>query len=160
MPAPIYCIDTNIIVILERYMPGDVHVGVWEQLEDLIREGRAQMPREAYEELTRVDDGCAAWAMNQDGFVKNPLDPAIIDVVGQITRAHPGWVQDRTNAADPWIVAHAKVDSNIIVTDERRKGPGSVPDRNLKIPNVADEHQVRCVDFNTMARDEGWRFTR
>lgn len=158
MPAPVvYCIDTNIVVILERYMPSDVHVGVWEQMEDLIRQGRAHMPREAYEELTKVDDGCATWALGQNGFVEDPTDSAIT-VVGQITQAHPGWVQDRTNAADPWLVAHASVGGYVIVTDERRKGPGIVPDKNLKIPNVADEHQVQCINLNDVARAERWRF--
>ena len=155
-----YCIDTNVIVILQRYMPSDVHVGVWEQFEELISQGRAFLPREAFNELTHVDDGCAEWALSQRGFVEETVDPAIITVVTKITHAHPGWVQDRTNGADPWVIAHAAAGGHVIVTDERRKGAGVVPDKNLKIPNVADEHRVTCMDFNTLARTEGWRFTR
>lgn len=154
--GPVYCIDTNIIVILERYLPSDVHPGIWRQMEDLITEGRAHIPREAFEELTRVDDGCATWATGQEGFVEEPTDVHVIAVAG-ITSAHPGWVQDRTNAADPWVVAHAEVGGYVIVTDERPKGPG-VSDRNLKIPNVAGEFGLTCINLNDLARAEGWRF--
>lgn len=154
--AAIYCIDTNIIVILERYMPADVHVGVWQEMSALIAAGRARIPREAYEELTHVDDGCASWALGQAGFVEE-ADTSQILVASEITQAHPDWVQDRRNAADPWVVAHAKAGGYVIVTDERRKGPGVI-DRNLKIPNVADEHGVSCLNLNDLARAEGWTF--
>lgn len=154
--GPVYCIDTNIIVILERYMPSDVHPGIWGQMEELIAEGRAYMPREAFDELTRVDDGCATWATAQTGFVEDPTGGHVL-TVAQITATHPGWVQDRTNAADPWIVAHAKVGGYVIVTDERPKGPGVI-DRNLKIPNVAAELGLTCINLNDLARNEGWRF--
>lgn len=154
--GPVYCIDTNIIVILERYMPSDVHVGVWQEMETLIASGRAHMPREAYEELTHVDDGCATWCLGQNGFVEQP-EADHVTLVARITQAHPDWVRDRTNAADPWVVAHAAIGGYVIVTDERPKGPGVI-DRNLKIPNVASEHGLRCINLNDLARAEGWTF--
>lgn len=155
----VYGFDANIIITLERYMPSDVHPGVWEQLEDLIADGRGKMPREVYEELTHADDGCAAWAAARAGFIEEPQDPAIIAVASEITCAHPGWVRERKNAADPWLVAHARVGGYSIVTNERRRGPG-VTDPKLGIPNVADEHGVLCVTFNDLARAEGWQFHR
>src|SRR5665647_2068468 len=103
--GPVYCFDTNTIVILERYLPSDVHVGVWEQLEDLIAEGRGRLPREVYDELTRVDDGCATWASAQAGFVEETQASEIITVATAITQAHPGWVRERKNAADPWLLS-------------------------------------------------------
>jgi hypothetical protein len=77
--------------------------------------------------------------------------------VAIITERHPDWVQERANAADPFIIAHAATHDRVIVTQERRRGTG-VTDRNLRIPNVADEEGVHSLNFNELARREGWRF--
>ena len=95
------------------------------------------MNREAYEELVNVDDECAPWARAQDGFVLDTTDDELA-VVDSITRDHTGWIQESKNAADPFVIAQAVEQELVIVTFERRKGPGT-EDHNLKIPNVADE---------------------
>jgi len=43
------------------------------------------------------------------------------------------------------------------VTEERRKGPNT-QNHNLRIPNVADEYQVKTIDFFTFIRHQGWSF--
>lgn len=155
--GPTYCIDTNIVVFMQRRLPRDIYPGVWDQMEALIVSGRAIMPADAHRELGRVDDGCFEWATNRPGFVEEP-DTAAFALVDQITGAHPDWVSERVNEADPWVIAHACVGGYVVVTDERRKGPGTA-DHNLKIPNVADEHDLHTMPFNEMARAEGWVFT-
>jgi hypothetical protein len=77
--------------------------------------------------------------------------------VAQIAAEHPGWVQGQLNEADPFVIAHAKAESSTVVTEESRKGPGTV-DKNLKIPNVADEHRVEVLKFFDYVRREGWSF--
>ena len=151
-----YTVDTNIIVTLNREQPRDVYRSVWEALEALIAEGRCVMNRGAYEELREVDDECAPWARTQGNFV---VETALEELaaVDAITSAHPDWVQERKNAADPFIVAQAAEQELVIVTGERRRGSG-VEDRNLRIPNVADEWDVECVTFTELARREGWVF--
>ena len=151
-----YTIDTNIIVTLNREQPRDIYPSVWEALERLIADGRCMMNREAFEELQEVDDECAPWARAQPNFIVDTThgELAVVDV---ITSDHPGWVQDRKNAADPFIVAQAAENERVIVTGERRKGPGT-EDRNLRIPNVADEWGVECLTFQELARREGWKF--
>lgn len=78
-------------------------------------------------------------------------------MVSQIASHHPGWVQESKNAADPFVIAHAVESGLVVVTLERRKGPG-VEDHNLKIPNVAEEWQVDCIDFKALSRRAGWVF--
>ena len=46
-----FSIDTNIIINMNRDMPRDIRVGIWDALEALIAESRAEMIREAQEEL-------------------------------------------------------------------------------------------------------------
>lgn len=157
--SAVYIIDTNIIIHMNDRMPRDVHPGVWEAMEELIAAQRAIMPRMAYDELEGVSDECAPWAKQQPGFIQDANDSQVITVQA-ISVAHPGWVQERKNAADPWIVAcGANTKDAVIVTDERLKGPGVI-DSNLKIPNVAVEYGVEYCNFNDLSRREGWTFTR
>jgi hypothetical protein len=69
----------------------------------------------------------------------------------------PGWVEEQQNAADPWLVAHCAEHGRLVVTQERRKGLGTAS-KNMKIPNVADVYGVDCINFNGLARAEGWSF--
>lgn len=115
------------------------------------------MPQEVRIELGGVEDTCVEWAESLDGFIQQTT-LAEIKIVERITTRHPGWVTPRENAADPFVIAHAAVFGHVIVTDERRKGPGTLA-HNLGIPNVADEYDVECLTFVDLARREGWRFT-
>ncbi|AWE42784.1 hypothetical protein DDD63_08550 [Actinobaculum sp. 313] len=74
-----------------------------------------------------------------------------------MARAHPGWVTETKNEADPHIIAHAKTDGLALVTEEKRKGP-NVSDKNQSIPNVADEYGVRCIGFFEFLRMQKWSF--
>lgn len=151
-----YTFDTNIVVTLNREQPRDIYESVWAAFEGLIAEGRGVMNREAYEELVHVDDECAPWAKAQADFVQDTTDTELA-VVDTITSDHPDWVQDTKNAADPFIIAQAVECDLVVVTFERPKGPGAA-DHNLKIPNVASEWGIDCVDFRELARREGWVF--
>ncbi len=156
MTNDVYVVDTSVIVTMHQTTPRDIYPSVWQQFESLVLEGRAFMPREAYEELEQVDDDLAPWAKALSGFVVDATQDEVMRVAA-ITRRHPDWVQERQNAADPFLVAHAAVHGRVLVTQERRRGPG-VADRNLKIPNVADEEGVECLTTHDVARREGWVF--
>lgn len=151
-----YCIDTNIVVDLNRRMPRDVYPGPWDALELLIEAKQACMPQDVYLELEHVDDKCAPWAKGLAEFVRVPTVDEVL-LVHDITSQFDGWVSEKKNAADPWVIAHAVVHEHLIVTDERRRGPGAQV-HNLTIPNVASAFDVDCLSFVDLARREGWRF--
>jgi Domain of unknown function (DUF4411) len=151
-----YMIDTMVVINLHRILPRDVWPSVWDRVEKLVADGRGFTLRQVIEELEKVDDECGPWAKGLDGFVMDAEEPEI-RLVSQITKDHPGWVQEGSNDADPWVIAHAAVHACYVVTEERAKGPGT-PDEKLKIPNVAAEHNVECMNFNDLARREGWVF--
>lgn len=152
----LFVIDTNVLVLMKRYTPRDLHPSIWEAMEKLVRDGRILMPRDVLEELDRVEDELAPWAKRQDGFVEEPTE-ADIEIVTEISDTYPLWVDGQQNAADPWVIAHAYRLGAIVVTDERAKGPGA-PQKNLKIPNVAAPYGVRCITLNELGRLEGWQF--
>ncbi|RIK10762.1 MAG: hypothetical protein DCC49_02230 [Acidobacteria bacterium] len=143
---------------LGRVYPRDVFPGVWESIETLVVEGRAVIPREVLDELERHDPDAYEWAKGLDDFVVEPDDHEIA-IVAEIAENHPDWVQGRKNAADPFVVANASGHGRIVVTHERRRGPG-VLDHNLGIPNVADEYDLECISLQELARREQWQFKR
>lgn len=143
---------------LGQRLPRDVFPGVWESIEVLVLEGRAVLPRIVLDELERHDPYCHSWAKALQGFVVD-ADEQEVAVVAAIAIAHPGWVQGKKNAADPFLIANAAVHGRIVVTHEKRAGPAAL-DHNLAIPNVADEHSVECLVLHEIARRENWRFTR
>ena len=109
-------------------------------------------------ELKRGGDDLHKWAKDLSGFVC-AVSGTELTTVADIARAHPGWVQGQLNEADPFIIAHAKAEPSVIVTEENRKGPNT-DDKNQKIPNIADEHSVATMKFFDYMRANGWAFTR
>lgn len=154
--SDLYALDTSTLVTVNREMPKDIHVSLWDAIEELITDGRLYMPRDAFEELGRVDDDLVRWAKSFDGFVVDPTDAEVLTVTG-ISARYTGWVEEQQNAADPWLIAHCLEFSRVLVTQERPKGPGAIA-KNMKIPNVAAAYGVECTNFNGLARAEGWSF--
>lgn len=151
-----FTIDSSVLITLARELPRDVHRSAWARLEELIVSGQAFLPKQASVELQRGSDHLSSWIKTFPGFV---VEAAVeeIAVVAQIAQDHPDWVQEQQNEADPWMIANGHVFDRVVVTQERRKGPGTA-DRNLKIPNVADRWDVTCMNFNELARSQSWSF--
>lgn len=108
------------------------------------------------DELARGGDELHEWARKYDGFVCDVTQDEVA-IVTEISRLFPGWVQGDFNAADPWLVAHATVESREIVTEEKMAGPGVI-DKNQKVPNVAQRMGIDSVSFFGLARSESWSF--
>lgn len=151
-----YTLDANIFINMERLYPREFFSSLWESMERAVLEGDVCVCEVALSELERGEDDLAPWVKGVPGFVCKTTDDELV-TVAEIAQAHPEWVQGQKNNGDPFVVAHAKTDGLIIVTEETRKGPGT-SDKNQKIPNIADEHGVICIKFFEFLRARGWRF--
>ncbi len=151
-----YTLDTNILIGLSQRYPRDIFPGVWEQLEGLVSAGQSCICEAVLREVDRGGDELHGWAKNLPRFVCTTTDEEL-KTVAEIGIKHPTWVQGQINEADPFIVAHAKTEGSIVVTEEKRKGPGT-DDKNQKIPNVAEEQNVPTMNFLDFLRSLGWRF--
>lgn len=151
-----YVLDSSCLVKLNREQPVDLYPSVWQRIEELIRAGRAVLPKEAKREIDKKDDALKEWVKDWPGLVLDESDQDLV-VVSQISAAHPTWVRGAKNAADPFIIAAAVVRSAVVVTDERWAGRGT-DERNLRLPNIAAEHSVECIGFTELVRREQWRF--
>jgi hypothetical protein len=151
-----YTLDSNILIGLVQRYPRDIFPAMWENIESSVHEGDSCICEAILREVYRGGDDLHTWAKNLDGFVCAVTDEELASVA-EIAAAHPEWVQGQVNEADPFVIAHAKAENSIIVTEENRKGPNT-QDRNQKIPNVADEHGVKTIKFLNYVRKQGWQF--
>ena len=150
-----FVIDSSVLIAFERNQPRDIYSTLWDRFEVLLRSGDAAVPREAVTELGRGTDDLVDW-VKKTGSVYE-ADDAVIAVVAQISRRHPGWVRETKNAADPFIIATAKILDAVIVTNERSRNPATV-DANMKIPQVAAEFGVSAITTNDLFRQLHWQF--
>jgi Domain of unknown function (DUF4411) len=151
-----FTLDSNILINLNRTYPRDVFGSVWDRLEDSVTLGDTCICEAVLQEIHRGGDDLHSWAKNLLGLVC-PTTSQEMETVLEIAGAHPEWVRGPVNGADPFVVAHAKAESSVLVTEENRAGAG-VAERNQKIPNIADEHGVQCIKFLSFVRDRGWQF--
>lgn len=151
-----YTLDTNILIVLNRSYPRDIFPSIWQALENAIDRGGVCICSDVLDELARGGDELHDWAKKYPGLVCD-VSQNDVNLAAQISAAYPDWVREETNAADPFIVAHAANTKRSIVSEERRAGAGVVP-KNQKIPNVADVYSVQTSTLFEWVRTEGWSF--
>lgn len=151
-----FTLDSNILINLRRTYPRDIFGSLWDSIEAAVDSDDVCICEAVLREVHRGGDVLHAWARGLEGFVCSVTDEELA-TVASIATDHPDWVRGQVNEADPFVIAHAKAEDSVIVTEENRKGPGTI-DKNLKIPNVADEHGVQCMKFFEFVRAHGWSF--
>ena len=149
-----YCVDTSVFIELQRgNYTRAVFPGIWDDLEQLISDGRLVAPREVRRELDNARDDITQWAKAHKGIFLDP-DPAEYPLVGTIQQrfssASTVWLT-KTPHADPWIVAMAQNRQFVVITAER--WGQSV--KNPKLPYVCDEFKVRWLNIVDFLADEG-----
>lgn len=151
-----FSLDSNILINLIRIYPRDIFESLWDSIEASVASDEVCICEAVLREIHRGGDDLHTWAKNLDGFVCDVTDDELA-TVASIAVDHPDWVRGQVNEADPFLIAHAKAEGSVIITEENRKGPGTL-DKNLKIPNVAIEHGVECMKFFEFMRAQGWSF--
>jgi hypothetical protein len=156
MKKPVYCIDANVIIQgrKHRYPPKRFPV-VWQNIEQLIDEGRICASMMVKDELVVAEDEIRDWAKGRHGLFV-PVDKAQTDVVTQIQKDFEDLVdhRKRKSGADPFVIALAKVRGCTVVTLESKTGTGQKP----KIPNVCDRYHIPWTNLVGMFDQEDWTF--
>lgn len=155
-----YCIDTSALIDAYRdYYPPDVFHGLWENVDDLIRNGDLISPEEVLNELSIGDDDVFAWADSRPQLFV-PLSEPIQIATAEVLAVYAEWIpQDRSrNVADAFVVALARVRNCPVVSGE--KWGNSPNPARVRIPNVCEGLGMRHMTFLEMIRDLGWAFPR
>ena len=156
-----YLLDTNIYVnAYERFYRNKYFPSFWEKFAPILNE-HVVVPKIIKDEITKSDWFQTWLSKNYDADIVNHKDyseqwQTILEYMqscglyteAALTEQTKGWAQEAV--ADPWVIAISKQDDLILVSDETRianLGQGN-PVRKVKIPDVCDRQNVRCITMN------------
>lgn len=156
-----YLLDTNIYIdAYDRYYRNEYFPSYWEKF-SLILNDHVVVPKVVKDEIIQ-----SLWFLEwlKDNYSDNILNhknyseawQTILDYVQSsglykdeaLTKQTTGWANE--SIADPWIVAIAKEEGLIVVSNEDRipnLGKGN-PIKSTKVPDVCDRQGVRCIGRN------------
>lgn len=147
---PKYVLDTNVFINMQRHHPLDVFGSLWTKMADIIDAGIVISCDEVFDELSIGNDSLLQWARQRKGaFISS--GPNIQRMVREILQKYPTLVTGsrKSNGADPFVIALAKLKNCTLVSDETRAGDG----QPVKIPNVCDAYGVRLIKFVDFLRE-------
>ncbi len=156
---PDFWIDTDSFIRAKNEAYGfDLAPGFWKFIDQKVAEGIIASSTWVYHEI--VDEGTddlAGWARQREtsGLFIEPNEAVQLQFkkIAEYVNDHykPHKAQEFLAHADPWLIAHAKTSGGKVVTFECRADPNSTSPK-VKIPDVADAFDVKCVDLWNLLR--------
>lgn len=153
-----YSFDTSALIDgVERYYPIDHFPALWENLDQLIAQGRLRISEEAWDESVAADAPLKEW-LTEDGAqrerAKHDTDAAVASIAGSIAATYPNWSKKGgKSGADPFVIAVAEVVTGKVISGEKNGGPS-----RPKIPYVCSQRRTPHGEVVDVIRDEQWRF--
>jgi len=159
-----YIIDTSSLIEMKDKYPQDIILfgNLWNNIENLCKQGRLIAPIEVLKEIERGDDELKEWARNIVRNIFVEPDKEQTDTLKEIQAKYPFLSRyDKPGPnADPWIIALAIVrneeekeqlfpDEYIVVTEESRT-------KEDRIPSVCKYYGIKCINLIGLFRKEGW----
>lgn len=113
------------------------------------------MPKEVFLEIRNRDDELHKWVKEQPAnFIVEPNEDVQTTYASIANFVATGPFRSSSirgflAKADGWIIAHASVSDGVVVTRERKTGPGS---QEVKIPNICEEFGVQFMNQAELLR--------
>lgn len=163
-----YLLDTNIYIgSYERYYRNEYFPTYWEKFSMILNE-HVVIPKVVHDEITK-SDWFLAWLKENfaDDIIKHQdyseQWQTILEYVQScglytekaLIEQTRGWANEKI--ADPWLIAMAKKDDFIIVSDETpvaNLGKGNRV-KTAKIPDVCTRQSIRCITRNEFFGEVG-----
>jgi Domain of unknown function (DUF4411) len=147
----VYCLDSSFLINgwQKRYRP-DVFPSIWTTLSSLIDEKVVFSCEEVYLEIKEQQDDLFKWVDAHKRAFLQP-DENVSSEMLKVMAKFPNLAAKGAalNRADPWVVALARVNGAIVVTDEQ-PAEKQKPTKPPKLPNVCeglDIRWMRPIDF-------------
>ncbi len=170
MANELFLIDSNSLITSHlTFYPFDFAQGFWEQMESHIEQGNIVILDVVKDEILKGKDSLQNWMEQINiGTLIDHRDIQILQKYGEVLQH----VQDnpvyqvsaltewsRQTVADPWLIATAAVHGYTIVSFEvNNKGLNSRnPSKNAKIPDVAEQFDVKVENLYYMMRALNFR---
>lgn len=155
-----YVVDTNVLFAIFRHYYFDSFPTFWNKFEALVASGEIYSVREVFNEIKagNQDDTLGKWANQNRHFFKDPT-PEELRFITEIFSV-PHFQQNLAKKrllhggayADPFIIAKAKIDHAMVITQEKFKTNGS------QIPAICNHFNIPSVDLEGFLKKENWVF--
>lgn len=151
-----YCSDASaIIAAWETGYPKDVFPSLWPQLAkhrtDIV------LIKPIYDQIDPTKSLLRMW-MVDNGFESTPIDGGVEELSLRLEKEYQ--VREKSGGADGKdikLIAYAKINNKIVVTEEGKQPEKPKEKWNYKIPLICDEKEVECINFIEMIRRLGIR---
>jgi hypothetical protein len=157
-----YCIDTNVLIqAWNHYYSPNFCPDYWAVLSELGVRKIIFLNEQVAKEIDKIDDDLSRWLKNS----KIPIINSNANVTEKVTEifsfhsshTHLIAAKNQRSLADPWVIAHAMCESATVVTKESKDLSGQP--KNIKIPNVCENMNVRCINDFQFIRELDIRFS-
>lgn len=155
-----YVFDTNSLsVILKHYYP-ERFPSLWIKLDEMLVNRDVMLVRESYNEIMKLNakDRPAKWAQENRRLFSTPSleELEFVNEIFAITHfqqlIEKKKILGGRPIADPFVIARAKIEGAVVVTEEVYKENGA------KIPNVCEHFGIECINLEDFMTKEGWQF--
>ena len=160
----IYCIDTNIFVIIHRYYPKKISPDLWNELDKLFAENRIISHITVYDEIChskKNKDLLAKWIEEKKEYFKETTQRQL-ELVPDVIKNFPKLIDPKNEReqADPWLVAllienrENSKDNNIevvLVSGENRAS-------TTKLPAACRHYDIDEINLIEFFQDNNWIF--
>jgi len=155
-----YVFDTNTLSSIFKFYYFDNFPSFWNKFDPMVNSKKIVSVREVRRELKERNlwDSIKTWANQYSGFFADPTNNELEFITQIYNVKHFQQNISQRNlykgkpVADPFIVAKAKIDNAIVVTEEEFR------ENAVKIPNICKHFEIECVDLEGFLIKENWRF--
>ncbi len=150
-----YVFDSGPFIDCRYYYP-NIFKSYWNKLNQLTDSRDIISVREVYNEILKGSDIISEWAnKNAEIFERPSIEE--FEIIKDIMSRHKEFIRllnfsGGTPVADPFVIAKAKVNSLIVVTQEVFR------ENAHKIPNICIEHNEEYMTLEEFMVNEGWEF--
>jgi hypothetical protein len=161
----VYVIDTSGLIMLESTFKYDnpVFSAIWEEIEELIKQGRFKIIDFVEEEINNYEgkeEFLKKWVLKWKKHLVVPTDEECLNAAIPIINDEysTGFFDAKKQAegkeeADPYLIAYCKVNNCVLITNENKNKPN-------KIPVVSAKHGVTCIDIFDFLKERELKMER
>ncbi len=160
-----YVVDTDVLIILMKHYPPDKPTfnAIWDEIENLIKQGNMFTTDVVYKEIGRYEGKGARlknWAKSQKSkrrfFIG--IDAETWQLAKKIRDKFPALIKQKNietgeEEADPFLIALAKAKGATIITNERK-------DLFDRIPAIAKHYGIKSIDLFEFFAERGLKFVK
>lgn len=153
-----YVFDTSPLSSLFRNFYHSRFPTLWNQFDNLVASGIVTSTREVARELDQYGHVDEVWMRENRAIFSTPTaeEAAFVRRIYAVAHFQQNIemkkIQKGGVNADPFVIAKAAVNEAAVVTLERLQ-PNAV-----KIPNICNHFNVRCLDLEEFMAAENWQF--